>query len=140
MKAVPPASALFGSPARVGKLLQRNAEPPWFNKQSAALGSSAPASGFVVAIRVSCGAVQLTPPSPETSSYIELTPPLQSAQATISSPLALNAAEVPLPHSWFEKLIDVVPNVQLTPPLSLTASSKTALLPKKRVHATATRP
>src|SRR5947208_9551423 len=48
--AVPPASALLASPARLGKLLQRNCEPPAFRRQSAALGSSAPATGFVAAI------------------------------------------------------------------------------------------
>ena len=68
---------------------------------------------------MSAGAVQVAPPSVESSSYIELTPPLQSAHATISSPLALNAAEVPLPHSWLVKLTDEPPVCQVAPPSSV---------------------
>src|SRR5436305_15118792 len=65
--AVPPASELLGSPARLGKLLQRKAEPPLFSKQSAAFGSSAPASGLVVVIWWSIPVLQVRPPSVESS-------------------------------------------------------------------------
>lgn len=48
--AVPPASPLLGSPASVGKLLQRKALPPLSRKQSAAVFCSAPSIGLVVVI------------------------------------------------------------------------------------------
>ena len=110
-KAVPPASAGLGSPARLGKLLQRNTVPPAFRSQPDSSRALTPE------MMVLEEAVQWAPPSVESSSSM-LKAPLQSSQATMASPLASNAGEVPLPQSGTMLMESALP-VQLAPPLSL---------------------
>src|SRR3954447_4875878 len=134
MNARPPASAELGSPASVGKLLHRNAEPPPSRKQAPVDGSS-----MEVMLRIVTSAAQLVPPSAEKASLM-CAPLLQLQKATMSSPLASNAGDVPLPQLSAVSLIDELPNVQFAPPLSVNALNMTWPPDWKSVHVRTTRP
>ena len=111
--ALPPSSPGLGSPARLGKLLQRKAVPPKWSEQVPSVPTSATSvmSGSMVWL-------QEAPPSVDSSSLSWLAWS-QLHQATISSPLASKAGLVPLPHRLSGKLMAFAAANHDAPPSSL---------------------
>src|SRR5919197_2331866 len=109
-----PTPPTLGLPARLGKLLQRNAEPPPFRAHDPVNGL--PISLMFVMVMSEPG--QVAPPSGENSSRSFGTPPVRSYQATINSPAASKAGLDPL-AVWPLKLIDELPKCHDRPPSSV---------------------
>src|SRR5579859_6300097 len=133
--ACPPSSEGLGSPARLGKLLQRNAVPPAFSAH--ALSGSPISLMFVMTVSLGC--TQEAPPSVDSSSLSCRGEVSQLHHAAIASPLASNAGLVPLPHRLAMLMLSEPP-VQLAPPLSEKASKKFWPDGPRSVHVTSTRP
>src|SRR3984893_18686903 len=133
--AVPPSSAGVGSPARLGKLLQRKAVPP-------ALSEHAPSGepiSLMFVMTVSLGWAQEAPPSVDSSSLSWRGEVSQLHHAAIRSPLASKAGLVPLPHRLAMLMLSEPP-VQLAPPLSEKALKKFWPDGPRSVHVIPTRP
>src|SRR5712691_11323629 len=133
-KAVPPSSAGLGSPARLGKLLHRKAVPPLLSEQVASVPTS-----LTLVTTVSLGWSHEAPPSVDSSSLIWRGDVSQLHHAAISSPLALKAGLVPLPHRLAMLMLSEAP-VQLAPPSSVNALKKFWPEGPKSVQETTTRP
>src|SRR5258708_22581156 len=102
--AVPPSSLGLGSPARLGKLLQRNAVPPALSEQAPLVPMS-----LMLVMTVSLGWTQEAPPSVDSSSLSWSGDASQLHHAVITLPLASKAGLVPLPHSLVTLIMSDAP-------------------------------